>query len=145
MRKLAKAEAGISKIIYYWNNDDPEEIEGNNRTEEQIPISIKRGDNTLTVKVIDINGKEGTTTEEYHYSQDNEAPEIEVVNDKERGEASIIAIDDTEISYITYKINDEEEIRVDAEESGQTKIEEVIDLSSLSRGNNTLTIKAVDI
>lgn len=141
----ARAEAGISKIIYYWNDEEPEEIDGNNRTEEQIPITIKKGDNTLTVKIIDKNGKEETTTETYHYMEDNEAPEIVVVNDKESGEATITATDDTEIAYITYRINDEEEIRVDAEEDGQLVIEVIVDLSNLSRGDNTITIKAVDI
>ena len=50
---IAKAEAGISKIVYTWNDGEANEVEMNGRTKHEEALEIPEGQNTLKVTVID--------------------------------------------------------------------------------------------
>lgn len=138
---LAKAEAGINKIIYTWNDEEPIEIEMNARTSHEEALEIPEGQNILTVTVIDENDEEIETQKEF-YTEETEKPIIELDETIGNGKVKITAIDENNsIKYITYKWNNEEEITVQAENENQTLLETTIDVK---RGKNTLKVTAVN-
>ena len=139
---IAKAEAGISKIIYTWNDDEPIEEQKNGITSFEEAIEIPEGQNTLKVKVIDQNEQEFETNQEFYIEEDKEKPKIEIDDSLGNGKIKIIDTDESNtVKYITYKWNNEEEVTVEAEEENQTSIETTIDVK---RGKNTLKITAVN-
>ena len=138
---IAKAEAGIDKIIYTWNNEEPTEVEMNGRTKHEEALEIPEGQNTLKVTVIDEND-EKIESEKDFYIEETGKPTIQLDEAIGNGKVKITASDENNfIKYITYKWNDEEEITVQAEEENQTSMETIIDVK---RGKNTLSVTAVN-
>lgn len=138
---IAKAEAGIDKIIYTWNDDEPTEVEMNGRTTHEEALEIPEGQNTLKVTVVDENKDKIESSKEF-YIEEVGKPTIELDETIGNGKVKITATDENNtIKYITYKWNEEEEITVEAEEENQTTIETTIDVK---RGKNTLKVTAVN-
>ena len=137
---IAKSETGIEKIIYTWNEEEPNEVQMNGRTSHEEKMEIPNGENTLKVKVIDQNGQENETSKSFSITRDTEKPIIETAI-VENAKLKITATDETAMKYITYKWNEEEETRIDVENEEDTVIETEIDVK---RGKNTLVITAVD-
>ena len=139
---VAKAEAGISKLIYTWNDDEPIEIDMNGETSNEEALQIPEGESKFKAKIIDENGAEFETEENFHIEIDTEKPKIEIDESLGNGKIKIIATDENNmLKYITYKWNDEEEVTVNAESENQTAIETVIDVKT---GRNTLKITAIN-
>lgn len=144
LKIIAKAEAGINKIIYTWNEDTPKEVEMNGRTKHEEELEIPEGQNTLKIKVIDQNGEVRETSQNFYIEENKEKPKIEIDEEVLRttGKLKIIASDENNgLKYIAYQWNDEEETKIDAESENQTTIETTIDVK---RGQNTLKIRAVN-
>lgn len=141
---ITKADAGINKIIYSWNNGEAIEEEKNGITNYEAAIEIPEGHSILKIKVIDLQGQEIETEQEFYVEEDKEAPKVEI--DEElllrEGKLKITATDENnKIKYITYKWNDEKETTVQAEDENQTSLEITIDVK---RGQNTLKVTAVN-
>ena len=132
----------IEKIIYSWNSSKESTIkaEGESVLEESIPLPA--GQNTLHVKVIDIDGGESTCEGEFtsETGTDILAPviKLEVTDEKK---LRITATDETSLDFITYRWNNEEEQKIEASEEDKKKIEIEIEIL---KGVNDLTISAVD-
>lgn len=132
----------IEKIIYSWNTGKETTIKasGNTTAEEKIPLPA--GDNTLHIKVTDIDGQE--TTYEGEFSSDtgvdilNPVIKLEVTQEKK---LKITATDETKLDFITYRWNDEDEVQVKATADDDKKIEVEIEIL---KGTNDLVIQAVD-
>lgn len=141
---VVKAEAGISKVTYSWNDEANKEFEINGGKDYEEALEIPEGQNTLKVRVIDQNGEEKETIKEFYKEENKEVPKLEIDEEVLRttGKVKIIASDDNNgLKYITYQWNDEEETKIDAEREDQATIETTIDVK---RGQNTLKIKAVN-
>lgn len=143
---IAKADAGFSKIIYKWNDEEDKEmpLNGTEKGDYEDTLEIPEGENILKVKVIDQNNEEIETTKEFYKEEDKEKPKLEIDEEvlSKTGKIKIIASDENNgLKYITYQWNDEEETKVNAENENQTMIETTIDVK---RGQNTLKIKAVN-
>ncbi len=129
----------ISELIYNWNSDASQTISGNGRTSIQETIEMPAGQNTLTVKTIDVNGKESKVQETFTLEVDKPEITLSVINNK----IKIIVNSNADLSYITYKWNSDEENKIDMlTYEDKTKLEREIDILE---GQNTLTIVAVDI
>lgn len=142
---IANADAGINKIIYTWNDDEPTEIEKNGITNLEEALEIPEGQNILKVNIVDQNGEEAKTEQEFYVEEDTEKPKLEIDEKilKEQGKVKITATDENNsIRLITYKWNDEQETTIQATEEGQTVLETTID--TIKRGKNTLKITAVN-
>lgn len=138
---IAKADAGINKITYMWNDQQPIEIEMNGRTSHEEALEIPEGQNTLKVIVTDKNEDKIESSIDF-YIEEVDKPKIELDETIGNGKVKITAIDENNfIKYLTYKWNDEEEITVEAETENQNLLETEIDVK---RGKNTLTITAVN-
>ena len=134
-------DKAIDKILYNWNGEADIEIPGRQRSSFEELIEMPIGENVLSLRVIDIAGQETRYTQSYVLSAgvDIQKPTIELsVVDSN---IKIIAQDETEISYITYRWNNQEEARVDVTDGSKTIIETSI---PIIRGENDLTVIAVD-
>ena len=126
----------IDTITYSWNNEEIDEIGGAGRKEIEEVVPAKGGTNTLKVTAIDIEGK-SNVFEKVYTIEDKKKPELDL--EVKGNKIEITAIDETEISYITYRWNDEEEVKIEAQDEGEIK--EKIDIKE---GTNTITVVAVD-
>lgn len=128
---------GISKVKYHWNDGEENIVNGNSDKEIAInDIALPAGINVLHVEAIDDNGKSQNSS--YEYSYDGIAIDLSVVNNSD---IKIIASDITGMSYMTYKWNSNEEIKVYPNEKGEIYIEQTTEIPS---GLNTLYISAVN-
>ena len=132
----------IDKIIYSWDDEKRETIlQGKGRANVSEVIELpKVGNNTLNLKVIDIDGTEVTYSESYFLEAgDTIKPEIEILPDDKK--IKIIAKDETEIDYIEFYWNDEDSTKKNASDTSKKIIEERIDGK---KGENTLHVIAYD-
>lgn len=141
LKIIAKSQIGINKIIYSWNNEDQIEMAMNGRTSYEETIDILEGNNTISVKVIDINNQETEASKSFTIEVTNK-PIIET----EIGQDAKLKITasspvDIPMAYITYKWNDEAEVTIRNENEANTVMETVIDVK---RGENILTITAIN-
>jgi len=126
----------IDSIIYSWNDGEQKEIGGVGRKEIEEKILAKSGTNNLKVTAIDIEGKTNVFEGQFTI-EDKIKPELylNVIDNK----IEINAIDETQIAYITYRWNEEEEVKIEAEDGS-----EIIEEIDIKEGTNTLTVVAVD-
>ena len=124
-------EKKIAKVEYGWNDEDMVVIDGNNGQYVEQEISIPSGINTLHVKVQDEEGKEKTFEKQYEIESNIN---FEVAGNK----IKITCQEERTIAYMTYKWDDEEEQRI---EINDTKIDQEIDAI---KGLHKLTVVTVD-
>lgn len=135
-------DKAIEKVIYSWDNDKEIVDKGDGTSQKEIEIQLPAGEHTLTIKVVDVDGfetsyKKSITSEN---GTDIVNPEIKIVVTDDK-KLKITATDETEIAYVTYKWNNDEEIVVDERDEEKKKIEFEIEIL---KGNNDLTVIAVD-
>lgn len=133
----------ISKINYRWNDGEENSIpEGTTYVEEE--ILLPDGNNILNITVIDMKNREYQFAREYNLEGvDIIKPNIEVTQTEEgTANISITATDETALEYMSYKVNDEQEVSIQATETEQKEIVEQI---TLPEGQNTLIVVAKDV
>lgn len=140
LKVTVQHDKAIDRIVYSLNGGQEVVLQGRGRTqiEESIPLEI--GDNIIYLTVSDLSGKEVSYDGTYFVEEgDTTPPQIELI--LEDGRVKISAKDETQIAYILYYWNEEDETRLDARAESPTLIEERL---SVLRGENTLTVVAVD-
>lgn len=131
----------IDKFKYHWNGATETSIEiGSNNTTQEITLPSEN--DILTIVLEDETGRAVTYTKEIILSGvDIVKPTIEL--EKGQGNSVIItARDETQIDYMTYKIDDGEEIRIDKNNEEDTSIEYAV--TDIQRGEHTIFVTAVD-
>lgn len=131
----------IDKFKYHWNGATETSIEiGSNNTTQEITLPSEN--DILTIVLEDETGRAVTYTKEIILSGvDIVKPTIEI--EKGQGNSVIItATDETQIDYMTYKIDDGEEIRIDKNNEEDTSIEYAV--TDIQRGEHTIFVTAVD-
>lgn len=140
IKLTVKHDKAIDKIVYNWNSKQEYMLLGKGRTDLTEEIEVPEGENLLTVKITDIEGKIVSYTRQCKSTdEDVIKPEIELL--VENSKVKIVAKDETQIDYIKYYWNNEDETKVEAREDSPKQIEEKL---SIMKGENTLTIIAVD-
>ncbi len=131
----------IDKITYSWNNGEEVTISGRNSKFKEELIEMPEGRNVLNVWVTDNIGIQGSYTNTYD-SRNSEIDIDEPIIDLSTAGSKIhiIATDENEIAYITYRWNEEEETKIEPTDDNK-KIETDVDVI---KGENTLTVVAVD-
>ncbi len=127
-------DKALSKVTYKWNDEQETQIQTNGRREVSQVIEIPTGDNTLTVYAQDQNGQETTYQKAYSLEGD-----ITIDFELDGNNIKVTANGKNELSYLTYRWDEEEETRVDI---NNTQIEQSIEIP---KGQHTLTVIAVDI
>ena len=124
----------LQKVTYNWNNEEPTELDCEGKKNVEVTIDIPTGKNTLNIYASDIQGLEANSTTNYNILGDINI-EFEVVNSN----IKVKAEGKEELSYMTYRWDDEEETRIDI---GDIETEQTISVPS---GLHTLTVAVVDI
>ena len=131
----------IKYLKYSWNNAEETSIPVNaNYAEEEIILPIENS--VLNVVVEDSLDRAVKFKKQFDLEGvDITEPTIEVTKQNDDGSIKISATDETEMSYITYKINDEEEIKIEKSATENRTINYII---KLPRGENRLVVTACD-
>lgn len=130
----------IEKFKYNWENSEQRSIpESSSNFQEE--ITLPSSNNVLTIILEDETGRAVT------YRKDIVLDGIDIVKpkisiDKQSTGIRIEAVDETEINYITYRIDDGEEIRIDKNNESDTTIQYA--LTDIGRGEHTIYVTAVD-
>ena len=134
-----ESEIAISHIIYNWNNGASQTLDETGKTNIEEIIDVPAGENILNISVIDLNGKETKKSETYVVEVSKPVIEISVVGNN----IKITVTSKSELSYVTYKWNSEEEQKEDMlTYADRTKYEKI---TEIPKGQNTLKIVAVDV
>lgn len=132
----------IQKLIYNWNTSSEKTIAVDTGNNFETTIDIPAGNNTLNIQVVDIEGhktfKNETIQSEEGIDIINPVIKYEITEEKK---LKITATDETELDFLTYRWNDEEETTVEPKDVNPKKVEIEIDIKT---GTNNLTITAVD-
>lgn len=124
---------GIDKVIYKWNDGKEVTLNGEKGKYIEQKIQIPKGTNNLNISATDIQGNENTYTKQYKLDS-----KINLEATKE-GKIKITYSGDVEVSYMTYRWDDQEETKIDIND---TKIDYEIETLS---GRHKLTVAVVDI
>ncbi len=128
----------ISKIIYSWNDGESTEIpEGSTTAQEE--ILLPNENSTLNITIEDFKGKQIKYQKQYYLEgMDLIKPIIDVNVSDGSSKMVITAEDETEIAYLSYQWEGEEEIKIQADTPGQTKIEKELKLTAGTRKINII-------
>lgn len=124
-------DKAIDKIEYHWNEQDSKIITGNGRKYIEQEIEIPGGSNKLYVSVTDIEGQEISNEQTY---ETEDLIKMEINN----GKVKVMAEAETEISYMTYRWDEEQEEKIDI---NATTVDQEIEIPM---GEHTLTVILVD-
>lgn len=127
-------DKALSKVTYCWNNEEQTEIEANGKKKVEQTIEIPTGDNILHVYATDINGQESEYSANYTIQGD-----INVDLEVDGNNIKILAEGKNELSYMTYRWDDEEEERI---EINSMQTEQTVEIP---KGLHKLTVIVVDI
>ena len=135
----------IESMVYSWNSDAERSVKGDGQKTLEKTLDLPAGENTLHIKVIDINKVE-TSFEQKFVAESgldimNPVISLKIVNGEEEKMLQITATDETKIDFLTYRWNDEEEVKVEASEDND---KEIVTEIPIMRGTNDITIVAVD-
>lgn len=135
----------IESMVYSWNSDAEHSVKGDGKNTLEKTLDLPAGQNTLHIKVIDVNGVESSKEAEFTAERGvdimNPVIDLDIVNGEEEKMLKITATDETKILFLTYRWNDEEEVKVEASEDND---KEIVTEIPIMRGTNDITIVAVD-
>lgn len=137
----ANSSYKIENLIYSWNEAEETKLSvDDNYIEEEVILPIENS--ILNVKIEEENGRTVKYKKEFIIEGlDIAQPSIEITEESTAGNIKITATDETQMAYITYKVNDEEEIRIDKSETEDKVMNYIL---KLPRGENKVTITAAD-
>ena len=124
----------LASVTYNWNNKEAIEVQCQGKKSVEQIIEIPTGTNTLNIFVKDINGQESRHQQTYTIKGN-----ISIEFTVEGNNIKITAEGKDELSYLTYRWDEDEETRV---EINNTTAEEKIEIP---KGLHTLTVIVVDI
>lgn len=131
--KVTTTKETINNVVYYWNDENEKTISGNTRKYIEEEIKIPAGENVLHVVATTISGQENVYEETFTRESDISI-QFEV-----SGNNIIVNLEGKEeISYITYRWDENEEKKIDI--NSTTSKQEI----ETEKGLHTLTVVAVD-
>lgn len=132
----------ISKITYFWDNGE-EMVIPIGSTSAQEEIALLGYDSVLNLEIEDINGKQVTYQKQYLLGdKDIAKPTIDIQTANGSNKMTITATDETEIAYLSYRWDGEQEVIIDSTEEGQKEIKHEIELKP---GTKKIKITAEDV
>lgn len=124
----------LQRVTYNWNNDEIVELEAEGKKSINQTIEIPTGENTLNIYAVDEEGKETNYSRQYTKQGD-----ISIEFELDGSNLNVIASGKNELSYMTYRWDEEEEQRVDI---NNMEVEYSIEIPM---GQHTLTVSIVDV
>ena len=124
---------GIETVVYQWNDGKKTTLTGNGGKYLEQKVQIPSGSNVLNITVVDSQNQESTYSKKYEL---NSNIKLEAIGN---GKIKIEYEGETEISYLTYRWDDQDENKIDI---NSKTIDKEIDTLN---GKHTLTIIVVDV
>ena len=124
---------GIETVVYQWNDGKKTTLTGNGGKYLEQKVQIPSGSNVLNITVVDSQNQESTYSKKYEL---NSNIKLEAIGN---GKIKIEYAGETEISYLTYRRDDQDENKIDI--NSKTINQEIDTLN----GKHTLTIIVVDV
>ena len=124
----------LQRVTYNWNNDQQVELDASGKKSVNQTIEIPTGDNTLNVYAVDQDGKETNYSRMYTREGD-----ISIDFAVDGSNLKVTASGKNQLSYMTYRWDEEEEQRVDI---NNMDVEYSIEIPM---GQHTLTVSVVDV
>lgn len=140
-----KHEIPINSVTYSFNGGEDLEISdanGKNRIETQ--VQLPNEDTNLRIKVVDTNKNEYVIEKEFKYDSnaDLENPVLKISSTIKISQSiTVNATDNEEVSCITYKWDDDDEVVISNDGNDKKSMEAKIDLQE---GKKKLTVTAID-
>ena len=132
----------IDEFNYFWQNSEMTTYPENSTSIER-EIVLPSENNVLTIILEDETGRAVTYTKEIILDGiDIAKPSIDV--SKQETSVRITATDETGILYMTYKIDEGDEKRIDRNSETDTSIEYALTEQEIGRGEHTVYVTAVD-
>lgn len=132
-----KTEYPVKGLEYCWNDGEKTKLEGSETNQIVQTIEVPNGNNILNIVVTDCYGHKTYYNRQYIYeSSDTLKPVIEIAITGIK--LRIKVTDETKLSYVEYKWNNEEATRINID---QNQVEQEIEVK---QGQNELTVIAVD-
>lgn len=129
----ATSDVGIKTLVYQWNDGKTTTLSGNSGKYLEQKIQIPSGSNVLNITVTDQQGEESTYSKKYEL---NSNIKLEATGN---GKIKITYDGETEVSYLTYRWDDQDETKIDI--NSNTISQEIDTLN----GKHKLTIVVVDV
>ena len=126
-------DKALSELTYSWNDEEPTQVSCNGKKGIETKIQIPAGINTLTIYATDVNGQKSEYKKGYSVEED-----ININIEAKGNNIVITANGKNQLSYMTYRWDEEEETKVDI---NSNQIEETIEIP---KGLHTLTVIVVD-
>lgn len=133
-------EKPIKQLVYKWGQGQETVVPGNGTIQLSLTLEIPKGNNILNMTVTDYYGN--TQDFQKQYINEKNGPTIEIPSTT-GNMLNIVVKDDKEVSYITYRWNNEAETRIDMDPTQADKTTLQTSIPAI-KGENTLTIVAVD-
>ena len=133
-------EKPIKQLVYKWGQGQETVVPGNGTIQLSLTLEIPKGNNILNMTVTDYYGN--TQDFQKKYINEKNGPTIEIPSTT-GNMLNIVVKDDKEVSYITYRWNNEAETRIDMDPTQADKTTLQTSIPAI-KGENTLTIVAVD-
>ena len=127
-------DKALAKVTYSWSNEEEIEIPTNNSKQVEQVIDVPTGDNILSIYAQDTNGQETSYQKAYSLEGD-----ITIDMSLDGSNMKVAATGKNELSYMTYRWDEDEEQRVDI---NNTEIEQSVEIPE---GQHTLTVIVVDV
>ena len=124
----------LQRVTYTWNNEEAVELDASGKRSVSQTIEIPTGNNTLTLYAVDQEGKETTFSRNYTIEGD-----ISIDFEVEGSQLKITSNGKNQLSYMTYRWDDEEEQRIDIND---ITTEQLVDIPL---GLHTITVSVVDV
>ena len=126
--------SSLQRVTYNWNNDEPVELDASGKKNISQTIEIPTGENTLNIYAVDQDGKETKYSRMYTRQGD-----ISIDFQVDGSNLKVTASGKNQLSYMTYRWDDEEEQRIDINNmEAEYSIE-------IPMGQHTLTVSVVDV
>lgn len=129
-------DKALSKVTYTWQNGQENDLNISGRRNIEQAIEVPTGSNTLKIYAQDIDGQETSFTNTYTRES---GINLSIEKQEDGNNIVISASSQEQLSYLTYRWDEEEETRIDIND---VQIEH--ELEAL-KGTHTLTVIVVDI
>lgn len=134
-------DKNIEKLVYCWDNGKETTIKGKDSNTMQEEIPTNAGEHTLTVKVTDVDQVESMYEETITSENGNDLLFPTITLEPNGNKLKITASDDTGMSFVTYRWNTDDEVKVEETSEDGLSIEFEIDILV---GKNDLVVVASD-
>ena len=124
----------LRRVTYNWNSEEQVELDASGKRSVEQTIEIPTGENTLNIYAVDQQGKE-TNLSRIYTRQGDIAINFEV----EGSNLKVTANGINQLSYMTYRWDENEEQRIDINNMSTEQLIEI------PMGQHTLTVSVVDI